>query len=654
MKKISFSMLAMAGMLLAACTENDVIAEGGGTLPEGYMSVNIKLPTAPSTRAANDVFDDGEDNEYNVEDCALLLFEGDSESEATLIGAQAITLPGKESGEKDENITNTYSYNAIAIVKGRTSSSKNLYAMALLNYKNVMPTTSSTDGMPTFNTTGNSTVSKSTKLADIRKLITTANLISNTDATNNYFFMTNAVLSTDQGGKTSAAPSKNNVFQLVELDPSKIYESEAEAKNNPAGEILVERAVAKATMKVGNNFNYAIGNTTLTISKIEWAIDNMEPQTFITRNPGDSNKEDYLNYISYINAASDNYRFVGGASTKDGGSLTTKENYYRTYWCIDPNYDKDAPVKGDADVTSDYMLTYDKNPFLTGSDKYVTIYPNSNNAEQTPTPLYCYENTFDVEHQSYKNTTRAIIKVTLAADTQAYYAVNGGITDEDGAKAAIEAYIIGNTEVDNAVKTGLNENQSYTIGENTFDITYSDDVAQGQYEVKSLKIKDTEISGNSGFAPNAKDKINDALAKLIDDINNDFVVFKYNGKEMYYEARFKHFAGDDTYADLAPWNNGEYGEKKPEGGSTDNAYPLGKDSKTAEENYLGRYGMVRNNWYEVEITAFTGLGYPEFPSVTVETPGYDKPDTPDDNLKDNIAVKIHVLSWAKRNQKWGF
>ena len=59
--------------------------------------------------------------------------------------------------------------------------------------------------------------------------------------------------------------------------------------------------------------------------------------------------------------------------------------------------------------------------------------------------------------------------------------------------------------------------------------------------------------------------------------------------------------------------------------------------------------MVRNNWYDVTITAFNRLGSPVDPSGNVSNP-----ITPDDNVKEYISVKIAVLSWAKRTQSWSF
>ena len=132
MKKLTFSMLAMTGLLFAACADKDVIVESGGqqgeATPNGYMSLSINLPTTPSTRAANDVFDDGIETEYRVSDCALLLFMGEpdgAESDAVLLSAQDIVYPfDKEidDSEDDDNITT--SYQVIAKVDGYQSGKK--------------------------------------------------------------------------------------------------------------------------------------------------------------------------------------------------------------------------------------------------------------------------------------------------------------------------------------------------------------------------------------------------------------------------------------------------------------------------------------------------------------------------------------------------
>ena len=85
----------------------------------------------------------------------------------------------------------------------------------------------------------------------------------------------------------------------------------------------------------------------------------------------------------------------------------------------------------------------------------------------------------------------------------------------------------------------------------------------------------------------------------------------------YYIARIKHFNTK------TPWNSGE-------------AYGSHNDK------YLGRYGVLRNNWYSLSVNTVSGLGYPEVPEV--------KPNVPDDENNQYINVEVKILDWAKRSQ----
>ena len=91
----------------------------------------------------------------------------------------------------------------------------------------------------------------------------------------------------------------------------------------------------------------------------------------------------------------------------------------------------------------------------------------------------------------------------------------------------------------------------------------------------------------------------------------------YAGGESYYIARIKHF-GDD----LTSWKSGSYGKNNLE--------------------YLGRYGVLRNNWYELTVNSVSNPGYPSVPEV--------KPNTPDDEDDEYISVSVKILDWAKRLQ----
>ena len=52
--------------------------------------------------------------------------------------------------------------------------------------------------------------------------------------------------------------------------------------------------------------------------------------------------------------------------------------------------------------------------------------------------------------------------------------------------------------------------------------------------------------------------------------------------------------------------------------------------------------MVRNNWYNIDLTGIKHIGKPSVPEIPT--------DTPDDEIDSYLKVRINVLSWAKRTQ----
>lgn len=642
MKKLSFLMLAVAGMLFAACSSDKDAAEGpqvpgDQVISEGYVALNIHLPSTPTLRAMNDQYDDGIADEYKVTDACLFLYQKastDAEGAATLVSAQPLTYDALNNTLNNDNVTTDFP--AWAKILGTIDPSKDLFALVCVNYKDVITIA---NGKPTV---AGTTLDKDggSTFAQLLDVATDNGMIG---SSNDYFFMTNTVASTAQGGAVTTAPTKDNLVTLAKLDASKIFSTEQAAKANAAGDVYVERAVAKATMKYASTLKVA---NTLEIGSIEWAINNTEPTSYVVRNMGDL-ATDYMKYSSEGFATAE-YRMVGNTKF-DAADL------YRTYWCVDPQYATDATL-------------------TLGASSYVAAAKGA----ATATPLYCHENTFDVAHQNYKNTTRAVVKVTLE-DKGTFWAVNDATTKyatDAAAKAAagsFQAAVLNDARIKKFFKDNLVAGHSFTATAEDFTLTY-DEPGTGAGYVTLTGITLNTSSSNLTTACSTDLNFTDAdaaktafdalgtLATIISDINADVKVKKFVGGNMWYTARFEHFANTayekslTTYAeatakgqgDLAPWNCWEPTGKKPTAGSVANSYPAGT-TKTAEENYLGRYGMVRNNWYDVQIDKIDGFGEPVDPSLSV-----DNPTTPDDNPESYISVKIYVLSWAKRTQSWSF
>ena len=120
----------------------------------------------------------------------------------------------------------------------------------------------------------------------------------------------------------------------------------------------------------------------------------------------------------------------------------------------------------------------------------------------------------------------------------------------------------------------------------------------------------------------------DATA-IIDDINAS-VQFNYflNGM-AYYKVLIKHFGDIETPLRTAA---------EILGSSYDDVYPTANRA----ENYLGRYSIVRNNWYHITLDGIKHIGKPSVPEIPA--------DTPDDEIDAYLKVRINVLSWGIRNQ----
>ena len=125
--------------------------------------------------------------------------------------------------------------------------------------------------------------------------------------------------------------------------------------------------------------------------------------------------------------------------------------------------------------------------------------------------------------------------------------------------------------------------------------------------------------GGDALTTDEVDKINAKLGfKKATETDATVGLSTFESGVSYYIARVKHFN------ELTPWNAG------------DKTY----DSNNA--NWLGRYGVLRNNWYELSVNSVSGPGYPDVPKVN--------PTDPDDVNDQYINVEVKILDWAKRSQ----
>lgn len=591
MKIKHFFGLAVIAAMTASCSSNeDLGTAGSGTGTNeagvGYVAFNINLPTqsGSSSRAGseNDQFDAGTPNEYDVKDATLLIFEGSSESSAQFKGAYTLnTAPWKDNGPTD-NITTT----SATIVKeiATPTSSDHCYALVVLNKNDVF----------TVDETAKTITLKDKTAAFSGTYKTFAESLSAENLTKKGFYMANAPLASKAGGATD--PTGAEIKTLANLD-GKIKETESDAKSAPA-QIYVERGVAKVTMQNTSTTPATVAGSTKSdgTSSVEfkitsWVLDNTNKKTYLVRSTDGFNDWTSLASNSPTLPAPNKYRFVG--------SNAVAANLYRTYFAKDANFDQTG---NSAALTAGDLVT---SPNPTFVDKF----GNDN-------PQYCFENTFDAACQKDQYTTRVLIKAKLNnGDT--FYVFNGDqntIYPIDKVKNEIKKYYLIENEAWIKANVTPATGKSEVNGDD-LDVEITD--AAGKVSITSITFKSGVTVSSSATVPTNYDEV----LKRIGTID------KYKDGESYYFVRIKHF-GDD----MTPWNKDE--TTKP---SNLSVYP--DDNQTG--NYLGRYGVLRNNWYDIAVTGVKGLGSATVPSVTPNN---------DDELKSYIAVKINVLSWAKRSQ----
>lgn len=620
-------LMALAAGMMVSCSDEPTAPETGVRPSQGetgYIALSINMPQTSGTGTrANDSFNDGIAAEYQANDATLILLTGKSESDAVVKGVYDM---GKlqEGTVTDDNITSKY--HKVQQITNPAASGQKLYAMVVLN-KSGLIEVSGTDGANSTLNGQNMTAMKFTDFtaATASYLLTDTNLgaIANVGGSN--FLMSNAPLANKQGGTTD--PSSAAINTLVEVDKDNIYPSETAARSGEATEITVERAVAKVTVK-STASSGAVKDTEITGFTINgWTLCNTNKKSYFTRNV-DCGTSSWWGYQAY---SSTDYRFIGSDAvytTDDKPAVS----YYRTYWAKDPNYDSYKP--------DDF--------------KAVKGIPASLN--NLGTDAYCLENTFNVANQNQNQTTGVIVKATLTVngaesdDNKSFFTLNGDkSTIYTFAKMLEKAkeFYLENADVKAACEdasTGLASEEQLDASDLVVELTNSDNQTKvsldgtddaisdfakaGNYTLTSIYVKDASASKFKNGVP---DKLKNTNTPLIETIKNNVgTISYYKNGEAYYYVLIRHF--DETQT---PWK----AEELTAGLS--GSYPDNYQSKTAEENWLGRYGVVRNNWYQVNVTGIAQIGDAEAPVI---------PGKPDDTREQWIKAEINVLSWAVRTQ----
>lgn len=287
------------------------------------------------------------------------------------------------------------------------------------------------------------------------------------------------------------------------------------------------------------------------------------------------------------------------------GNNAIADGLYRLYWAVDPNY---------ANISSTLSTEYS-----TVGGATATIANGAMLKADGVAPGYCFENTTDLAHMTEQNLTRVIVKAKFN-NGNPFYIIDGNaentssFMNEDAVKKEVMARMFTNPDFAKWAKANVATGNTLE-SDKDFDVTLSDEAA-GVRTVKSIALN---AAGTAKMKAGAAAMPSDAVTTA-----NELISLSYYADGMaYYPVYIAHFGQGQT-----PWSESDY----------DDATIYGADS---DARYLGRYGVVRNNWYDISVTSIKALGSPNVTVVTNE---------PVDKKESYISVKINVLSWAKRTQ----
>ena len=379
---------------------------------------------------------------------------------------------------------------------------------------------------------------------------------------------------------------------LVEI--KNIYASKQQAENSTATTVYVERGLAKVSLASGSEKKHVdITEGNYKDDKVDitgWTLDVTNTKTYPVH-VTDGLWADTWKATTTPAATND--------ATMERFHDTKLTEFPRVYWGLDPNYSKDFATVADCEAEFNLVANQTdlSKAFKTGED--------------AKKPQYCLENTFDIDHMVQGQTTRVLFS--------AKYQPNGFKPGETFYKMGNSSQLWNADNVVAQIKAKAQEvlgEADASKVEVTLNAPTNDLTKAGVHLVAAANI----TYGTTALAPEKVDQINAKLGfKKATEKDAAVGLSTFASGVSYYIARVKHF--------------GDYLTKWEDGNAT-----YGSNNA----NWLGRYGVLRNNWYELSVNSVSGPGYPDVPKVN--------PKDPDDENWQYINVEVKILSWAKRSQ----
>ena len=374
---------------------------------------------------------------------------------------------------------------------------------------------------------------------------------------------------------------------LVEI--KNIYASKQQAENSTATTVYVERGLAKVSLETGSESkSVKIDGGNYDKDKVDitgWTLDVTNTKTYPVHVTDGLWADTWK--TTTTPAATNN-------ATMDRFHDTKLTEFPRVYWGLDPNYSTDFAT---VDACEGEFTMAKKSDFKTG--------------EEAKKAQYCLENTFDIAHMMQGQTTRVLFSAKYTpngfTDGDTFYKI--GNSSKLWHAADVEAQI--KAKAMEVLEEADETKVTVTLAAPANNLTEA-----GVHLVAAANV--THVGGPA-LTTDDVDKINAKLGlKKATETDAAVGLSTFESGVSYYIARVKHFN------ELTPWAPGN---KTYDGNNA---------------NWLGRYGVLRNNWYELSVSSVSGPGYPDIPKVN--------PTDSDDENEQFINVEVKILAWAKRSQ----
>jgi len=269
------------------------------------------------------------------------------------------------------------------------------------------------------------------------------------------------------------------------------------------------------------------------------------------------------------------------------GTNHTGADYTRNFYTRDPNFSADTQLgysKGLARTTI-APATYDPVLPFKGDGYYKWMTPVETEK------AYVIENTMAADNQRFGSTTRVIMKATYTPEfpAEAGYTAGADWFSWRGTNYPSLAALQKACENPDLISEDLKKAC----------VRFYDVVKAAKPEITATDfatLKEADLTGISNGGQRLKN-------------GTEPIIFWYQGGRCYYSYEIRH------------------------------------DEAITGTNEFAKYGVVRNNWYDLELRSVRGPGTPWYPEATDPGPGDPDPKSPIDSKEGYVGIEVDVNGW---------